>query len=255
MENERNNYDLPVIRIAVVEDHTIVRQALVSMLGKDSRITVVFEAENGNDFLEKLKTNKIDIVLLDLDMPIMGGHETIVHLKKGYPDVKVIILSMHSDEQIAAELIQEGAASYLLKNCTFDEMLNAIVSVQKNGTYSNDFSKNIHLKSSDQSTAKSMLKLNLGISAREELILKLICDGKTSKTISERVCLSKKTIDAIRCELNRKLNANNTADLIRKSISFGLYSVRSDDEIAEEETHDKHLKTERKLSRSFWNHR
>lgn len=207
------------IRIAIAEDHNVVRQALTEMLKREPKIQVVFDATDGADFLEKLMHNPIDIALLDLDMPKMDGRDTMKHLKKSLPEVKVIILSMHDDPWIIEELMDEGAKGFLKKNCSFDEMVDMLFAVQSNVLL----------------TTPKKLETPLDLNARELLVLKMICDGKKSEEIAERMNLSKKTIDAIRSELLKRLGAKNSAEMMRKSILLGLYQPRTDEQIAEED--------------------
>ena len=101
------------VRVAVVEDHTVVRQALVFMLKKEPQVIVAFHAENGREFLDQLPIHEVDVVLLDLDLRVMDGRETLKHLQKDFPHVKAIMLSMHEDPWIVSELIHEGAKSFL----------------------------------------------------------------------------------------------------------------------------------------------
>ncbi|MEN9303874.1 MAG: hypothetical protein RL264_2303 [Bacteroidota bacterium] len=123
------------VRVAVVEDHTVVKQALVLMLKKEPQVVVVFHAENGEEFLAKLPNHDIDVVLLDLDMPVMDGRETLKVLRRDFPEVKAIMLSMHEDPWIVSELIREGARSFLKKNCSFDEMIDALFNVKFKGSH------------------------------------------------------------------------------------------------------------------------
>lgn len=207
------------IRIAIAEDHNVVRQALTEMLKREPKIQVVFDVPDGAVFLENLTHHSIDIALLDLDMPKMDGKDTMRHLKKSFPDVKVIILSMHDDPWIIKELMVEGAKGFLRKNCSFDEMVDMLFAVHSDVLL----------------TTPKKLETFLDMNARELLVLKMICDGKKSEEIAERMSLSKKTIDAIRSELLKRLDAKNPAEFVRKSILLGLYMPRTDEQIAEED--------------------
>lgn len=237
------------VRVAVVEDHNLVRQALVLLLKKEPQVVVAFQAENGKEFLEKLPNHVIDVVLLDLDMPVMNGRETMDILRRNYPDVKPIILSMHNDEWIISELIREGARSFLLKNCTADELLDALFDVKFKGSHMSEVVERALFGQNDKEMNRSDYSIRMSITARDQLILKMICDGKTSDEIAERMCLSKKSIDAIRSELLRKIGAKNTADLVRKSVYHGLYRARSDEQIMDEERQEERSREERRLDR------
>ena len=127
-----------IVRVAVVEDHTVVRQSLVFMLKKEKQVVVAFQAANGQEFLQKLPQHEIDIVLLDLDMPVMDGRETLKLMRQNHPETKAIILSMHEDPWIVSELLHEGARSYLKKDCSFDEMMDALFDVKFKGNHTNE---------------------------------------------------------------------------------------------------------------------
>jgi DNA-binding NarL/FixJ family response regulator len=238
-----------IVRVAVVEDHTVVRQALVMLLKKEPQIVVAFQAENGKDFFEKIANHQIDIVLLDLDMPVMDGKETLQILRKDYPDVKAIMLSMHDDLWMISELITLGAKSYLKKNCSFDELIDALFDVKFKGNYSNDLvSQALFSRFENQNTREGSL-IKFKLNQREINILTMICDGKTSYQMSEKLNLSRKSIDAIRSNLSKRIGANNPAEFVRKSILLGLYIIRTDEQIEQEESLEKHRKMERKNSR------
>jgi len=248
---KKSSYRKPenIVRVAVVEDHTVVRQALVQMLKKEKQVVVAFNAENGKEFLNKLPNHSIDIVLLDLDMPVMDGRETLKILRSDHPQVKVIMLSMYEDPWIVSELIKEGARSFLKKNCSFDEMMDALFDVKFKGTHTTDVVEAAMFSQYDHELVKNENILRFQISTRDQLILKLICDGKTSEEIAQRMNLSKKSIDAIRSDLLKKIGAKNPAELVRKSILQGLYKARTDEEIQQEENSIEQEKKSRRIDR------
>ncbi len=238
------------IRVAVVEDHTVVKQALVMMLKKEPQIVVTFHAENGAEFLSKLTQNEIDVVLLDLDMPVMDGRETLQILRKDFPEIKTIILSMHDDPWIVSEMIREGAISFLKKNCSFDELIDALFNVKFRGSHTSEAMGAAVLSNSKIPMSKHEQVPPMNLSARSHLILKLICDGNTSEQIGQKMNLSKKTIDAERVELLKQLGAKTPIELVRKSIILGLYEVRTDARIEVEESIELMKKRTRKQSLS-----
>ncbi len=237
-----------IVRVAIVEDHTVVKQALVLLLKKEPNVVVVFHAENGEEFLTKLPNHEIDIVLLDLDMPVMDGRETLKVLRTDYPQIKAIMLSMHEDPWIVSELIREGARSYLKKNCSFDEMINALFDVKFKGSHTTEVVEEALFSEHEFRIKNEENIIRLKLSARNMLILKMICDGKTSEQIANKMNLSKKSIDAIRAELLKRIGAKNPIELVRKSILLGLYKARTDTQILEEELLEKLERNERKYS-------
>jgi DNA-binding NarL/FixJ family response regulator len=237
------------IRVAIVEDHNVVRQGLVLLLKREPQVVVSFHAENGFDFFQKLEGRLIDIVLLDLDMPVMNGIETLRVLRRDFPDIQVIMLSMHQDPLIVAELIKEGAKSFLKKNCSFDELMDALFEVKFRGKHTNELVENaLFLGHSDLTVYHDKL-VQFNLNARDRLVLKLIFDGKTSNQIAQKLNLSKKSIDGIRAELLKKFGAKNSNELLRKSMLNGLYIARTDDQIQEEERLEENEKMERKKTR------
>jgi len=129
------------IKIALVEDHLVVRKGLCAMLSMIPELDLVFDAANGQEFLDQIKEKEIDVVLLDLDMPIMNGIQTVKELKEMGSSIKIIMLTMHDDYEIAFDVLNDGVNAYLLKECTLDEMLDAIQKVHENAEYSNAFMK------------------------------------------------------------------------------------------------------------------
>lgn len=239
-----------IVRVAVVEDHTVVRQALVMLLKKEPQIVVAFQAENGQDFFDKMVDQQVDVVLLDLDMPVMDGKETLLRLRSEYPEVKAIMLSMHDDLWMVSELIGLGARSFLKKNCSFDEMVDALFDVKFKGNHSNELVSQAFFSKFEKENLKEESLIKYQFSARELLVLKMICDGKTSDQISERMNLLKKSIDAIRSEISKRIGATNPAEFVRKSILLGLYKIRTDEQIEQEELFEQKQKIERKSSRN-----
>lgn len=236
MSKLKNRRTHDTIRVAVVEDHTLVRQAIVVALKKEQQIVVPFHAENGKELLEKLPNHEIDIVLLDLDMPVMNGMETLRILRKDFPAIKVIMLSMHDDPWIVSELIDEGISSYLKKGYSFDEMIDALFNVKFKGRHTTDIIEESVFKEKEIELKGRISIAQLDLSARQLLMLKMICDGKKSGEMAERMMLSKKSIDATRADLMKRIEAKNPADLVRKCILMGLYKPRTDEQILNEET-------------------
>lgn len=239
-----------IVRVAVVEDHTLVRQTLVYTLKKEPQVVVAFHAANGLDFIELLPKHEIDVVLLDLDMPVMDGRETLKILRRDFPEVKVIMLSMHEDPWIVSELIHEGAKSFLKKDCSFDEMIDALFDVKFKGNHSNALVEEAMFGKIEKSINYNENSLRFKLSSRHLFVLKMICDGKTSELIAERLHLSKKSIDAIRADLLKSIGAKNPTELVRKSILLGLYKARTDEQINEEEKDHEQEKIERKRKKS-----
>jgi DNA-binding NarL/FixJ family response regulator len=145
-------------------------------------------------------------------------------------------------------LIREGARSYLKKNCSFDEMINALFDVKFKGSHTTEVVEEALFSEHEFRIKNEENIIRLKLSARNMLILKMICDGKTSEQIANKMNLSKKSIDAIRAELLKRIGAKNPIELVRKSILLGLYKARTDTQILEEELLEKLERNERKYS-------
>lgn len=248
---KKSAFRLPnhTVRVAVVEDHTVVRQALVFMLKKEPQVIVAFHAENGKEFLNQLPNHEVDVVLLDLDLPVMDGRETLQRLQLDFPQVKAIMLSMHEDPWIVSELINEGAKSFLKKNCSFDELIDALFDVKFKGSHSTELVEQAMFSKNEERLRGESNVLRYELNSREQLVLKQICDGKTSEQIADRMNVSKKSIDAIRSALLKRIGAKNSTELARKCMLLGLYKARTDEQIREEEHQIELEKSERKRLR------
>ena len=222
-KKQRGEKGGPKIRIAIADDHTIVLQGLTAALKNEEGISVSFVAENGNEFLEKLKSKTIDIALLDLDMPQMNGKEVLEEIIKKYPEIRVIFISMHVNVHMAGELIQMGAKSYLKKNCSIDDLVDAIYNVQEKGIHHSDIVNEALVLKLEKNKKRAEAMAYFNFSEREMMVIQLICSGSTSEEISDRMELSKKSIDRTRSKLFNLLQAKTTADFARICIEKGLY--------------------------------
>lgn len=222
-KKQRGEKGGPKIRVAIADDHTIVLQGLTAALRNEDGISVSFVAENGNEFLEKLKSKTIDIALLDLDMPQMNGKEVLEEIIKKYPEIRVIFISMHVNVHMAGELIQMGAKSYLKKNCSIDDLVDAIYNVQEKGIHHSDIVNEALVLKLEKNKKRAEAMAYFNFSEREMMVIQLICSGSTSEEISDRMELSKKSIDRTRSKLFNLLQAKTTADFARICIEKGLY--------------------------------
>lgn len=231
MQKTAKSLNNELIRIAVVEDHKIVRQGLAEMLAKNERIEVIIEAENGQEFLDLLANKPIDIVLLDFEMPLLNGRSTLEILQRDYPSVRSIMLSMYEDPWIVSTFIGEGANGFLKKNCSYNELIEALFDVFEKGSHHNELVTSSLINTIVKKTNKEQSVTSLFLSEREENILTQICHGKKSDDIAKLMFLSKKTIDLIRSDLMKRFGASNSANLVNKCMLLGLYTPRTDEEV------------------------
>ncbi|GJM27837.1 MAG: DNA-binding response regulator [Cyclobacteriaceae bacterium] len=205
------------INIAIVDDHQLFRDGIHSLLAANDQYRVVISASNGTEFFESLASGvKPDIVLLDLTMPEMDGFEVMQKLKTAYPHIKTIALSMHDDGNYITKSVRSGAYGYLLKNTDEDELLSAIQSVYRGRKY---FNQEITGKMINNLSAESETKK---LSIKEKEILKMISEGLITKEIADQLFISTRTVETHRVNIMKKLNAKNTAEMIKKAVLTGL---------------------------------
>lgn len=207
------------LKIAIVDDHEMFRSGVKLILSQRNDWEVVIEAINGKDFLNQLKQYTPDIVLLDISMPELNGYQTAKQALKDFPQLKIVILSMHSEEEYYYKMIEIGVKGFILKNSGVDELLRSIEEVSSGNNYfAQDLLKKIVLSINNVEVNKS-LKLN----DKEKDILHLICNGYTNKEISENVFLSVKSIERYRSILLQKTDTRNTAHLVMHAIQNKLF--------------------------------
>ena len=210
------------IRLGITDDHAIFREGLISLLEECKEFDVIFEAGNGIEALESLKSNKIDVMLLDIEMPRMDGVVTTVEIRKKFPNVKILILSMHNEEEFILHLIEKGANGFLLKETNFDTIIDAIHSVHNTGYYFNDSISRSMLK---KITQKKEVRDNIIASSevlndRDKEIIRLICNEKSKEEIAIILEISIRTLERIRYEILKKIGAKNDAGIV-------LYAVKA----------------------------
>ncbi|MCO6357949.1 response regulator [Roseivirga pacifica] len=215
-----------MIKVALADDHKLFREGIRFILGQMEGLEVLFEVSNGAELLETLTEETPDVVLLDLDMPELDGIEVLKSLRPERTDVKIIILSMHSDQKMVAHLMELGANAYLLKDTTHEELEKAIKSVDAEGHYFNEFVSQAMLKGLMSKTkTKPTLKYNVDLTPREIEVLELICQEFTAKEIADKLFISHRTAEGHRKNLIDKLGVKNTAGLVMKAIKEGIISV------------------------------
>lgn len=204
-------------KVVIVDDHVLFTKALEEMVNQFSGYEVLFSADNGKDFIDKLSDSIVDpdVVLLDLNMPIMDGFETLKWIKEHKKNVKTLVLSMNDNEKSIIKAIRKGANGYLVKNITPKELNFAITHLMDYGFYHNELVSRALLKSMNQED-----EVFIKLKDRELTFLKLACTEMTYKEIANEMCLSPKTIDGYRQALFDKLN-------IRSRVGLVLYAIQN----------------------------
>ena len=217
-----------MIKIVIADDHRIIRDGLKSLLSDEKDIEILGEAANGLEALIKTRELNPDILIADISMPEMNGIEMTRILCKEKSETKILIVSMHDNEDYINQALDAGASGYLLKDSSKDELLKAIKAVANGETYcSGDVSKILlskFLTSSKSKKLKIEAEEKLELTKREKEILKLISDGLSNKEIANKLFVSSRTIDTHRYNIMQKLNVKNGAELVRIAFKLNLIS-------------------------------
>ncbi len=214
------------IRILLADDHIVIRDGIRSLLEKHSDFDVVAVAGDGRETLELIKKMDVDVVVMDISMPHMTGIEAAQQIKTLSPTVKVIALSVHTDNELVARMIEAGASGYLPKSCEIDELIEAIQTVMQNKRYLSpsvvDSVFNFMQKEpiTTDVTSKTLTQ-------RERDVLQQIAEGKTTKEIASELCVSESTIESHRQRIMKKLDIHTIAELTKYAIRQGLTSLES----------------------------
>lgn len=215
-------------RILLVEDHTLLRVGLRALLCRDPDLEVVGEASNGRDAIRSIADLSPDLAIMDLTMPGMNGIEAIAQIKRRYPQVRVLVLTLHRADEYIHESLKAGADGYILKDATHDELRVAIRSVLNGKTYlSPDISNNVvsvYLGGRSNAGFSSAWE---SVTHRERQVLKLVAEGRSNKFIAEYLCLSIKTVEKHRANLMRKLDLHNASMLTSFAIGKELLAGES----------------------------
>ncbi|HSM47333.1 MAG TPA: response regulator transcription factor [Draconibacterium sp.] len=211
------------IKVLLVDDHQLFREGIATLLSSAENIEVIAQAEDGTDALEKVKYCKPDVVLLDIAMPRMNGIEATKKIKSLYPEVKIITLSMHSDKQYVKGVLEAGADGYLLKNCTYRQLTDAIQSVYDGKKYlSQDITEMvINGYLSPSGTNESEYDK---LSEREKEIFMMFALGKSTREISDQLFISVKTVNTHKQNVLTKLKLMSNAELVKYALKNGLIS-------------------------------
>jgi len=214
-------------KIALVDDHILLRNGLANLINTFPGYSVVFEADNGKDFIQQLETNpKPDIILLDITMPEMNGPETASWVQKNLPSAKVLVLSVMDSETMIINMLKRGAKGYILKDSKPAVFRQALDSIRDTGFFLNELvgSKMLNYLRNEETQAKEVGIL-ASITDREMQFLKLAASDLTMKEIADQMQVSVRTVDGYRDELFRKLNVQSRIGLVLFAIKNGLQKL------------------------------
>jgi DNA-binding NarL/FixJ family response regulator len=213
--------------VIIVDDHALFRNGLASLLRNTGDYEVIDGAGNGLEMQPILRRSKVDVILMDMVMPVMNGYDAIVYVKKNYPDVKCLALSMYDHNAAVSRALGAGALGYILKSSDILEVKAAIQAVIKDGFYYNDLVNKIILQKvmSGSRSATGALPAFLELNDKEVAIIKMVSQELTTAEIGERLCLSPRTIEGIRIQLAEKLRVRNGIGLVLYGIKAGLIEI------------------------------
>ena len=209
------------MKVLVADDHAVVREGLKRILNQDQGIQVVAEAEDGSAALDRAREVDFDVVVLDMSMPGRGGLETLQELKRLWPSLGVLVLSMHPEDQYAVRVLREGADGYLSKESAAEELISALRKIHGGGKYVSP--------SLAERLAHTVERGFAGppheqLSTREFQVMVLIAQGRTVSEIGDELHLSVKTISTYRSRILEKMGMRNNAELMHYAIEEGIVS-------------------------------
>jgi len=213
-------------KIALVDDHVLLRNGLANLL-TDLDYEIIFQANNGRQFIEMLQTYELpQIVLMDINMPVMNGYETTLWLKNNHPSVHVLVLSMLDDEDSVIRMLRSGAKGYILKDAEPDELKTAIQSILKKGFYHSEMvsGKLLHaINRNDKEDGNHSGQIRL--TDKEMQFLKLACTELSYKEIADKMNISPRTVDSYRDNLQEKLDCKGRVGLVLWAIKNGIVTM------------------------------
>jgi DNA-binding NarL/FixJ family response regulator len=212
---------MKVYNILLADDHKIVRDGINALLEDEKQFKVIAEAENGEKAIELCKNKPIDIVILDLNMPKMDGFETIKHLKKNNPEIRILVLSMLNKHDSIKKAVEAGVNGYLLKSSSSEELLTALSTIVDGGHYFCEESTKSIMEGLAGVKSRKYVAIE-EITSREKDVLQLICKELTNPEIAEQLNISVRTVDSHRRNLIQKIGAKNTAGLVKFALKSGL---------------------------------
>jgi DNA-binding NarL/FixJ family response regulator len=210
------------VKIALADDHKIVRDGIKTMLESQPEIDVVVEASNGNEILEKLNDKLVDLVIMDISMPEKDGIQATKEIKEKHPNIKVLALTMSNDDLHIRQMIQAGASGYIMKNAGRKDLKDAIETIMKGKHYFSDEATQSIMMDLVKGKGKSTTMDAVHITDRELEILELIVQEYTNQEIAEKLFISSRTVDAHRRNLLQKTGARNTAGLVKYAFQHNL---------------------------------
>lgn len=212
------------IKIGIADDHVILRQGLIAILKEYPHLDIVLDVNNGQELMLELEKQLPDIILLDIEMPIMNGKDTLELIQLKYPSIKVMMMSMYFNDSYIIEFIKNGACAFLPKNCDIDKLVDAINTVYERGHYYDEKISEVIINVLKQlPPIHKLIPKKLDLTNRELEIIELICSKKTNNEIANQLHLSVRTIEGHRYNISKKTNTTNALELIEYATKNNLF--------------------------------
>ena len=215
------------IKVVVADDHTILRQGIKALLDNQAGIEVIGEAKDGREALTLIERLQPDVILMDIAMPGLNGLEATRRIKKKFPKIKVLVLTMYTNEEYVFQILQAGANGYLVKETAFQDLISAITAVYRDEAFmSPSISKKVINRYTQRAQKTNDTTCDV-LTTREREVLQLIAEGSSSKKIAEALFISPKTVETHRTHIMDKLNIHNRTDLVKYAIRKGIVDIDS----------------------------
>ena len=206
------------IRLLMADDHPLIREGFRSLLEKNERFEIVGIAENGKELVELAETLKPDIILSDINMPVLNGMAAIEQINKMQPDIKCVILTMHEERAYILQALKIGVQGYILKNIERYDLEKAIISIFDGGKYFSPIVTNILA----ESVARPEQNLISELTPREIQVLELVAEGHSTKQVADKLGIGTRTVESHRVNMLKKMKVSNTAELVKKAIEMKI---------------------------------
>src|SRR3989337_879358 len=203
------------IRLVLADDHPLIREGFKSVLQKNERFEIVGIAENGKELIELAGNLLPDVILTDINMPVVNGLDALKNIAKLYPDIKLIVLTMHEEREYIIHALKIGVQGYLLKNIERSDLEKAIISIFEGGKYFSPIVTNILAEVVVRPSQNNVVG---EITPREKDVLELVAQGQSTKQVADKLGIGTRTVESHRMNMLKKLKASNTADLVRKGL-------------------------------------
>jgi DNA-binding NarL/FixJ family response regulator len=206
------------IRLLLADDHPLIREGFRSLLTKNERFELVGIAENGKELVELAGAISPDIILSDINMPVMNGMEAIEQIGKLYPGIKCVILTMHEEQEYVIKALKIGVQGYILKNIERFDLEKAIIAIDEGGKYFSPMVTNILA----ESVARPEQPVVMELTHREKEVLELVAQGHSTKQVADKLGIGTRTVESHRVNMLKKMKVNNTAELVRKAVEMKI---------------------------------